>query len=157
MLVVPLVLWERLLSEFARQPEGVERIAYFDGICAGSIAVVTTLVIPKALCDVGYYNVDAAAMSEAGQHLRAFGLRRLAQVHTHGHEWTGHSPRDDRMAYSQLDGAISIVVPFHARFRPAIRDCGVHVRCTDGWQRINRTALHRYVRVVPGVLDFRHV
>ena len=46
-------------------------------------------------------------------------MRRLAQIHTHPFGWVGHSDYDDEKAFSQREGAISIVVPHFAAVRPA--------------------------------------
>lgn len=155
MIVVPELLWERMLAEFRRERPSVERVAYLDGVPTQPGGVVTTLTLPNAILEPRHYWVSAEAMSEAGQHLRAHGLRRLGQVHTHGGRRVDHSYEDDRRAYSQQDGAVSIVLPHHGKHLPAVVDAGVHLREPDGWRRLEPCEVPDYLRVVPGFLDFR--
>jgi hypothetical protein len=156
-IVVPDALWVRLL-DLLLEPRGhVERVGFIDGVVIGDMMVATTVVVPDATLAAGHYDVSPEQMSQAGKHLRRHRLQRLAQVHTHEGQWTGHSGRDDRLAYSHDDAAVSIVVPFHARERTAITACGVHV-CTGGtWHELNRLEKSELLRVVPGSLNFRPV
>ncbi len=155
MIVVTETLWERMLVEFYRLGPSKERVAYLDGVPMQGGGVVTTLTLPDAVLEPRRYRISADAMSEAGGHLRAHRLRRLAQVHTHGRRGVDHSHDDDRRAYSQKDGAVSIVLPYHAKRKPEIADAGVHVREPAGWRRLEPSAVADYLRVVPGFLDFR--
>lgn len=155
MIVLPDGTWERLLTEFARHVEGVELIAYLDGVRRDDIGVVTTLVIPDADLAPRYFTVPATAMSQAGQHFRAHRLARLLQVHTHGGDWCGHSPRDDEMAYSQVPGALSLVLPFHARRHPSPHDGLLHIREEGGWRALGEAEARHTLRLVPAHLDFR--
>jgi hypothetical protein len=152
---IPEILWERLLDEFDRVDNAVERVAYLDGFRLGDGGVVTTVTIPDADLYPGYYNVTARAMSQAGQHLRTYGMTRLAQVHTHGGSACAHSPRDDAAAYSQRLGSVSIVLPFHARSHPAPSDGGVHARQAPGWVLLDAAQVPVACRLLPSLLDFR--
>jgi hypothetical protein len=144
-----------MLIEFHRLDSSKEQVAYLDGVPMQGGGVVTTLTLPNAVLEPRRYRISADAMSEVGKHLRAHNLRRLAQVHTHGGRGVDHSSEDDRRAYSQQDGAVSIVLPYHARCHPTIIDAGVHVREPHGWRRLEAHEVHRYVWVVPCFLDFR--
>lgn len=155
MIAIPDLVWNQLLDEFARTPGPVERVAFLDGVRAGDTAVVTTLTIPDAELFPGYYDVSAEAMSQGGVHLRQYRLARIAQVHTHGLDGCHHSSRDDAMAYSQRDGAISIVLPYHAAQRPAPHDGAIHRKAGDRWIVIDPAEAAADVRVIPAVLDFR--
>lgn len=157
MIVVPKHLWRQLLDAFEEEPTGHERIGYLDGVRVDGGGVVTTVTLPNAHTARGYYTVPAAAMSEAGAHFRRHGLVRLVQVHTHGNGWVNHSPRDDRLAYSQRVGAVSLVLPHHAchRHAPTDSSVGVHVRRADGWQRLGATEADDLITVVPSLLDHR--
>lgn len=155
MIVLPKLLWERMLDEFGRVRPSVERVAYLDGVPTQTGGVVTTLTLPNAVLEPRRYNVSAEGMSEAGKHLRAHGLRRLAQVHTHGGKWVNHSPEDDRRAYSQQDGAVSIVLPHHGKHLPTVVEAGVHLRGPDGWRRLEPDEVPDHLQVVPGFSDFR--
>lgn len=158
MITIPDWIWSRMLDEFARIPGNVERVAFLDGVVMGTGGVVTTLTIPDAVLRTRYYEISSDAMSQAGKHLRAHRLIRLAQVHTHPDDWTDHSPIDDGRAYSQEPEAISIVLPFHGRKRPGLFDgVGVLVREIEGWRRLNTEEVVERVRVVPAILDFRRL
>lgn len=154
-LVLPEAVWESLLDQFARQRPGVERIAFLDGYRLGDDAVVTTLTIPDATCEPGYYSVTPDQMREAGAHFRRYGMVRLAQVHTHGGLGLHHSGRDDQMAYSQRDGAVSVVLPEHAVDRPSPTEGLVHVRSENGWVPLAADEAAGLILLVPSILDFR--
>ena len=155
MIIVSESLWSRLLDLLLEPTGPVERVGYIDGIVDGEVAVATTVVVPDANLDDGYFEVSADAMSEAGKHMRRFGLQRIAQVHTHRGAWVGHSGPDDALAYSHADGALSIVIPFHCSGRPPLDGCGVHV-CRGGqWQELSQADIGKLVRVVPSELNFR--
>jgi hypothetical protein len=146
-----------MLAEFDKNSRPVEQVCYLDGFRTPEGNVVTTLTLPNALLAPGYFEVSSAAMSQAGKHFCSLGLIRLAQVHTHPSDWTGHSPWDDAHAYSQLPGAVSIVLPNFAHRQPILTDAGVHVRTLTGWIEVAKTDVSRYVRVIPSLLDFRPV
>lgn len=160
-IVVPESMWSALLDSFAEHDPSVERVAYLDGYVvqpAGEVppvGLVTTVVLPDADLAPGSYHVSATAMSAAGQHLRAHGMRRLAQIHTHGGSDTRHSPTDDGLAYSQRTGAISMVAPNHASTRPQPADCSIHVREPDGWVRLTAAEAADLVHLIPSHIDFR--
>lgn len=155
MIVLSQLIWETLLDEFRWPRSAVERVAYIDGIAWAGISIATTLTFPNAEMHPTYFTVSGDAMSEAGQHFRRFGMERLAQVHTHPSRDVRHSPFDDENAYSQMDGALSIVLPNHARRRPDLTDCGVHLRDGSGWRRLGARDIEGIIRILPGCLDFR--
>jgi hypothetical protein len=154
-IVIPEAAWTTLLNEFARTVPGVEHVAFLDGVRTESGGVVTTVTIPDAELHSGYYDVSAEAMSEAGRHFRVHRLARLAQVHTHGGAGCRHSWRDDEKAYSHREGAVSIVLPYHAGSRPRPHDGVVHVRSASRWLPLDEQAAREAVRLVPSLLDFR--
>jgi hypothetical protein len=164
--LIPDHVWSQVLAELARHGPQVERVAYLDGYLIDDTgypdvtrdrrnAIVTSIVLPRAELTPGNYHVPASAMSQAGQHLRLQRMTRLAQLHTHGNDWVGHSPVDDAYAYSQQPGAISIVLPYHGRRAPQLHDCGVHVRQPSGWKCLADSAIDDYVRIVPTIYDHR--
>ncbi len=155
MITIPAQYWDRMLDEFARRKRAVEQVCYFDGIRCGEDGVVVTLTFPHAQLFPDHFEVSPDAMSQAGKHLRRFQTRRLAQVHTHPGSWVGHSAWDDAKAYSQLDGALSLVLPNHARARPRLEQAGVHVRTATGWEQLTTQNAAEVVRIVPSFLDFR--
>lgn len=148
-------LWRSMLDAFAGQIPKVERVAFLDGYRADSLAIATTVTLPNADCHPRRYTISADAMAEAGEHFHLYEMVRLAQVHTHGGEHLAHSPWDDSLAYSQQDGAVSIVLPEHALFRPRPTDGKVHVREPGGWRALTHAEARAFIRLVPSVLDYR--
>jgi hypothetical protein len=159
-LAIPEPVWNALLRAFAVAPAGHERVAYLDGVRyrdrTGAVhGVATTVTVPDAVTSPGNFTVSALAMAQAGEHFEDLGLVRLAQVHTHGDRWVGHSTVDDRRAYSQRDGALSLVLPHHAAGRPAPWQAGVYIREPAGWRRVTGEEIDDVVRLVPGLIDHR--
>lgn len=154
--VIPASAWEAAVTALRRPPHDRERVVYLDGPRPeGRLAVVTTVTVPQADEHEGQFRVEAQEMSRAGRHLRHLGLMRLAQLHSHPSSWTGHSPYDDEMAFSQRDGALSIVVPFFAGCAPGLLDCGVHVRGPGGWRELHADEVSDVIQVVPSMIDLR--
>jgi hypothetical protein len=158
-LTIPENVWLTMLDVFATFPPGHERAAYLDGLRQrgrqGHNAVATTVTVPDAVTSPGHFSVSAAAMERAGEHFDALGLVRLAQVHTHGDRCTDHSPTDDCRAYSQRDGALSIVLPYHGAGYPWPWQAGVHVREPAGWRRLRGDEINAVLRLVPATIDHR--
>lgn len=160
MLSIPEAVWEALLDSLMAAQPGHERVAYLDGIRfrdrEGAVhGVATTVTIPGADTTPHNYRVGAAAMARAGDHFAPLGLVRLAQVHTHGDARTAHSHIDDRRAYSQRDGALSLVLPHHAADRPVLSRAGVHVREPAGWRRLGGDDVDQVIRLLPALIDHR--
>lgn len=159
MIVVPASCWQTMVERFTADPGLPDRAAFLDGVALGPEpshgGVVTTVTLPDADQRHGGWWVDADRMSAAGQHLRAHGLARLAQVHTHPGSWTRHGELDDALAYSQRVGTVSIVLPTHALTHPGLGDASVHVRETGGWRELRTEEVGQHVKVVPSVLDHR--
>jgi hypothetical protein len=154
-LIIPATLWTDAVGVLRRPPQDRERVLYLDGPRGSDPGVATTITIPDADEHGGHFHVDPNEMSRAGRHLRRFGMRRLAQLHTHPAGWTGHSPHDDELAYSQRDGAISIVIPDLAGTAPGLLDCGVHVREPAGWRELDLVEKANTVLIVPSLIDLR--
>jgi hypothetical protein len=159
-LSIPDPVWRTLLDTFATAPSRHERVAYLDGVRyrdpAGTVhGIATTVTLPDAVTSPGNFTVSAAAMDQAGDHFDVLGLVRLAQVHTHGNHWVNHSWVDDQRAYSQRDGALSLVLPFHATGRPTLWQAGVHLREPAGWRRVTGEEINTLIRSLPGLIDHR--
>lgn len=158
MIFVGTTLWATVLDGFTSQPGNDERVCYLDGFTLTNGAVATTVTFPDAETSPGHYTVTAEAMSRAGRHFRTYGMQRLAQIHTHGGSHVDHSHRDSELAYSQLPGAISIVLPHHGRTRPHHTSpaVGVHLRADDGWHRIPPADVSQLITTVPTIIDQRN-
>lgn len=160
MLTITDATWQQLLTLLATSPAGVERVAYLDGIkipAGGGTfhGVVTTVTVPQAQQYADHFAVSAEEMSRAGQHLRAHGLVRLAQIHTHPGSDTRHSPYDDKHAYSRKAGAISIVLPWHAHGDPLPTGGSAHVHDGERWHRLSPDDATAFIRLVPATVDTR--
>jgi hypothetical protein len=155
MILLSQMIWDMLLEEFRWPRSAVERVAYLDGVACDDLKITTTVTLPNAEMRRQHFTVSGDAMSEAGRHFRPFGMQRLAQVHTHPGIYVNHSDYDDENAYSQMDGALSIVMPHHARKRPTLIECGVHIREIKGWRRLDTKEVEQVIRLIPGCLDFR--
>jgi hypothetical protein len=155
-LIISASLWQQALEELRIPPHNRERVAYLDGPkTTGPLAVATTLTIPNSVEHEGYFDVLPEEMSRAGRHLKAFNMRRLAQIHTHPFGWVGHSEYDDRKAFSQREGAISIVVPHFAGCAPGPSECGLHLRGPSGWQELTGDERADLITIVPTLIDMR--
>jgi hypothetical protein len=156
-LYIPAELWVAATDSLLYHPHDRERVAFFDGPrpSDGGPAVATTLVLPELVNTWGNYRVSAEAMSRAGKHLRALGMLRFAQLHSHPTEWTGHSEYDDEHAFTRRTGAISIVAPHYGACASGLHDCGVHMCEAGTWRQLDAAEIDRYVRVIPSKLDFR--
>lgn len=159
MLTIPENVWLTMLDAFTTFPPGHERVAYLDGVRhrgpKGHHAIATTVTVPDAVTTPGNFSVSAKAMERAGEHFAALGLVRLMQVHTHGNDHIDHSPVDDTRAYSQRDGALSVVLPHHGAGYPWPWQAGVHIREPAGWRRLHGDEINDVLRVIPAVIDHR--
>lgn len=160
MLTITDATWQQLLTLLATSQAGVERVAYLDGIKipAGDgtfHGIVTTVTLPQAQQYADHFTVSSEEMSRAGQHLRAHGLVRLAQVHTHPGSDTRHSPYDDQHAYSRKAGAISLVLPCHAHGAPLPTAGSVHVNDGERWHPLSLDNATTFIRLVPATVNTR--
>lgn len=156
MLTLTDATWQQLLELLATSPTGVERIAYLDGVRTSSgDGLVTTVTVPHAKQHAGHFTVSAQEMSRAGAHLRAHRLVRLAQVHTHPGADIRHSTTDDERAYSRKAGAVSIVLPWHAKGDPAPTNGAIHIHDGNDWRRLNQADAEALIHLVPATIDTR--
>ena len=172
MLYIPDGLWQQMLHELSRHDPRVERVAYLDGarlgwpesteddghrLVSAVASVATTVSIPDAELDPRWFNVSPDAMRAAAHHLREHRLTRLAQVHTHGDTWVGHSDADDHEAYSQRVGSLSIVLSCHGRLQHELDGAGVHVRDRTSWRQLSSREIAEAIRFVPTLVDLREM
>jgi len=154
MITIPTCHWRAMMRRFAAATKRVEQVGYFDGYELGDHGIVTTITIPEARLERGYFEVSPEAMSAAGKHLRQLGQVRLAQVHTHPGTWVDHSEHDDERAYSQRAGSLSIVLPNYARGGVFLEDCGIHVREEDDWRMLSPEEYESYLQILPAMFVF---
>ena len=144
----------RLLASFA-EVEDSEGVVYWFGFQLGDRAVITTLVVPNADTTDGRVSTSAASNAEALGAIVGTPLLLIGQAHSHPFEYVGHSSVDDRDTFAQFPGAISVVVPFFGREGFDLSMCGVHRHIEGKFRQIRSSQVHKHLRVVPGLADFR--
>ena len=155
MLIIPSSVWEGMQSEFQKRRSRVEQVCFLEGYEFRGQKVVTTFTFPRAELRRDFFHIDSEQISRAALHLRAFNLRRLAQVHTHPRDWVGHSEYDNDHAYSQSEGALSIVLPNYGLRTVNLDKAGVLVRTLSEWLEINPEDKANFVVIVPSKVDLR--
>jgi len=155
MLIIPTFIWEGMQLEFQRNRQRVEQVCFLEGYDLNSSKVVTTCTFPNAELHRQFFHIESQDISAAAKHLRKFDLRRLAQVHTHPTDWVGHSQYDDEHAYSQSEGALSIVLPNFGSKVVGLDQAGVLIRAQSEWLEIEPAERSRYVQIVPSRVDLR--
>lgn len=134
----------------------VEAAVLWAGVVAAEMAIVTTLVMPALYQTSGNYTMRRESLRRMGRLLNRQGLTVLAQVHTHPGEWVGHSRYDDAHAYSQRDGALSLVWPHYGASLPhTLGGIGVHERRTGRWIQLQPDEACKRVRIVDSLTDLR--
>lgn len=152
-LIIPEPVARQIEEILSRDRRNVEQILFLEGILADDAAIAISVTVPDANLYPGRYSVTPEAISECAQHPLSLGLRRVAQLHTHPGPGVDHSNYDDANAYSFIDGAISIVVPFYGTRGFDPKFCGVHL-CENGrWNRTYEPQLH--VQIAPILKDYR--
>jgi hypothetical protein len=141
--------------DFQRNRQRVEQVCFLEGYDLNGFKVVTTCTFPNAKLDPRFFHIESQDISAAAKHLRKFELRRLAQVHTHPTDWVGHSEYDDERAYSQSQGAISIVLPNFGSKVVGLDQAGVLIRTQSEWLEIEPAERSHYVQLVPSRVDLR--
>lgn len=135
---------------------GVEGAALWAGVETPGGGVVTTVVTPALEQSAGNYRMRPGSLRRMSRHLSRDGLTVLAQVHTHPSAWVGHSRYDDAHAYSQRDGALSLVWPHYGvLLSHDLRGVGVHERRGGRWVQLDNAGAAARVRLVDSHADFR--
>lgn len=155
MLIIPTSIWEGMQLDFQRNRQRVEQVCFLEGYEVNDFKVVTTCTFPNAKLDPRFFHIESEDISAAAKHLRKFDLRRLAQVHTHPTDWVGHSQYDDEHAYSQSEGALSIVLPNFGSQVVGLDQAGVFIRTQTKWFEIETEHRSQYVQIVPSRVDLR--
>lgn len=144
----------QLVASFAEQRPS-EGIVYWFGLELGARAVVTTLVVPNADTSRGDVRTSAEANAEAMSAIIGTPLVLLGQVHSHPAGHVGHSAVDDAETFARFESALSLVVPYFARYGLDVDDCGLYRYAGGAFVRVAYTERARYLVVLPGVADFR--
>lgn len=135
------------------QHEGIAFLAGFERLGA---SVFTTAIFPEADHRSGYVRCDELQFAAASAAARSHGLGLLAQVHSHPHGWTEHSPGDDEMVQPAYEGMLSIVVPNYAMtgLQP-LDSLGIHQLQEGKWVLAERQSIKDHFSVLPAGLDLR--
>jgi hypothetical protein len=110
---------------------------------------VTAVVVPRQRQTWGNYQVSVEAVREMSERLSPYGLRNLAQVHSHPGDNVEHSSYDDEMANSRK--ALSLVFPRYGHWNrrwPA--GVGVHEFQGGYWHLLGDSDAAKRVSVQQG-------
>jgi len=154
---IPATLLERtgdLIATFAelRPAEGV---VYWFGIESVSRGVVTTLIVPDADTTTGRIRTSVEANAEALTAIIDTPLVLLGHAHSHPGTYVEHSLTDDAEAFGRFDGALSLVVPYFARYGIDLSDCGVYRHIGGRFRWVDPSDVPAHLVVLPGVVDYR--
>jgi proteasome lid subunit RPN8/RPN11 len=81
------------------------------------------------------------------EELSRLGLRLVAAVHTHPHDWVELSKIDQRNQICSRMGFWSIVVPWYGRHPWELSNMGVHILTADGWKRLTIDQIRSNVQI----------
>lgn len=146
----------RLLPTF-RGPDGDhEGLIFLLGYELGPLTLFTTALVPDARHGWGHVICGDEAVGAAGRAARGHGLGVLAQLHTHGSDWTEHSIGDDTLIVMPFEGMLSLIAPWYGRvgLRP-LYGLGIHQYQDGTWVGIRPESVRENVRVVPDAIDLR--
>lgn len=143
-----------LLASFAVECAS-EGIVYWFGIELGTVAVVTTLVVPNADTTYGCISTPPAVNAEALSVIVRTPLVLIGQAHSHPGHKVRHSWIDDRDTFARFEGALSVVVPFFGKRGIRLSRCGVHRFLNGHFRVIGRAEMFDHLRVIPGEKDLR--
>jgi hypothetical protein len=151
-------LLKRTAAIIASYAEDVpsEGLVYWFGIDVGGQSVITTLMVPDAHSSWGCISTTPEANAEVIMAVEA-PLVLIGQAHSHPGSDIRHSDIDDRQTFPRFHGAISIVVPYFAKKKLDLGQCGIH-RFVDGkYIFIQPRNVKDHLIVIPGERDFRKV
>jgi hypothetical protein len=143
-----------LLASFAER-RSAEGVVYWFGLEFGTVAIVTTLVVPDADTRWGCVRTSPEANAEALSVIIGTPLVLLGQAHSHPAYGVRHSPVDDSETFARFEGAVSVVVPFFGRRGINLRRCGVHRHSGGKFCVVPPSQVDRHIRVLPGEADLR--
>jgi hypothetical protein len=115
---IPLLLWVRLIRQLRRRGAGSRESGAF--LLGRPNSVRTARFIcyddldPIAL-DTGIITFHGAGFVPLWDYCRDHKLRVIADVHTHGGEWTGQSGSDRTHPMIGVKGHVGLIVPHYAQ------------------------------------------
>lgn len=143
-----------LIASFAeRRPS--EGVVYWFGLEYGGRAVVTTLVVPDADTSTGAIRTSVEANAQALGVAVGTPLVLLGQAHSHPAAGVQHSRTDDEDTFARFDGALSLVVPYFARYGIDLGACGLYRHVAGRFRPVPPSAMAEHLVVLPGVADLR--
>jgi hypothetical protein len=147
---------ERLLPSYRGLDGDHEGIIFLLGRESEGVTIITTALAPEADHGWGHVICDDSQVAAAGRAARAHGLGILAQLHTHGRDWTEHSTGDDNLIVMPFEGMLSLIAPWYGRvgLRP-LDGLGVHQHQDGRWVSIDRGSVRQRLHLVPDHIDLR--
>lgn len=145
-----------LVASYGSSDERHEGVAYWAGVPAGTVWVVTTVLSPEAFTTRGSYRTSAVANARVVNRVSELGLQVMAQIHGHPGDWVDHSPGDDDGAFMPYEGFYSLVPPRYGceRMLP-LSKCGVHCYEHGRFVRLGPEEIEERFVVVPTFVDLR--
>ena len=122
---------------------------YGTGDRGASEVRVAAVVVPRQRQTWGNYQVSVEGIRAMSEHVSPYGLRNLAQVHSHPGDNVEHSSYDDEMANSRK--ALSLVFPRYGHWNsgwPA--GVGVHEFQNGYWHLLRDSDAAKRVSVQQG-------
>ena len=140
-----------------RGPDGDhEGIVFLAGYEMSDVTLFTTAIAPDADHGWGHVICSEEVVGATARAARAYGLAVLAQVHTHGGDWTEHSRGDDSLIVMPFEGMLSLIAPHYGRFGLLpLHGLGVHQYQDGEWVAIAESSTRERFHVVPDRLDLR--
>jgi hypothetical protein len=147
-----------LLTSYRDPATQHEGIAYWAGVSAGDIWIVTTAIAPHAQTTRGSYRTSAVANAQVIAAVANRHLQVLAQVHGHPGDWVGHSDGDNHGAFMPYIGFYSIVVPrYGLQGLLPLASCGIHRFEQGQFVQLSAMEIDQVFTVIPTSIDLRKV
>jgi hypothetical protein len=150
---IPRPIWEETLEWMRHYGQHAsEGLVFWGGVTEGrGSATVTCLVAPNHAAMGGTVKLPPELSRALVRSHRDLDLKLVAQVHSHGGAWVGHSGGDDEHAASFHDGYLSLVVPDFGAGVTRPDECGVHEFRKDlgGFVRLDNAEVQRRLCLEP--------
>jgi hypothetical protein len=127
---IPLLLWRKLVGQLKRRGSGVRESGAFllgnVGGCKIKHFIPYDDLDPSAL-DSGIVGFHGVGFVPLWNYCQRHKMQVLADVHTHGGNWTGQSGTDQTNPMIETPGHIALIVPHFAKGnRASLKGVGVY-------------------------------
>jgi hypothetical protein len=146
----------QLIASYGDSEVPHEGIAYWAGVSAQGVQVITTVLAPEATTTKGSYRTSVVANAMVIATANRLKLQILAQIHGHPRSRVDHSVGDDNGAFMPYTGFYSLVVPHYGRqgMLP-LHMCGIHRYEDGGFVRLAPDETEHTFVLVPTSVDLR--